>query len=150
MLTFTKNGHIRRLRFIYRISIRVKNLISRILIRAFLRVLQDLERSLLGLGICPVLSHPVPSDYFTIAGVLGVILRQIPFLDDSNKASPHKSGLWHSRRLDNLYRLFIIRAALQPLIPQPFPILRTQQVSAVIRNRIFTQGYFRKSAVTDT
>ena len=60
-------------------------LYPRILIRAFLRVIQNLKRALLALAVSPALADTVPSDHFTAAGILRVILRQVPFLDDGAK-----------------------------------------------------------------
>src|SRR5699024_267617 len=105
------------------------------------RVGEYMEGALLGLGIRPGLTDTVP-DLCGLCRIRRIILRKVPALNDGAELL-HVSGTGGiAAVLTKLYRLLIIRTALQSIIAQLIAVHGSKQVSAVVCNRVLNAGVF--------
>ena len=130
------NNTILALRAIDHLTIIIKDTISRILIRTFLCIGEDLKSSLLGCSILPGLPNTIPYDVIRICRSSRIVLRQVPFLYDRAELFYISMAGRVSAIFDDLDRLLIILAALKPSIAKAAAAFRAEKIRRMISNRI--------------
>ena len=105
-------------------TVYIEHTISRIVIRALLGILQNLERSFLRLGVRPAITDAVPGN--GSLAFLHIELREIPPLNNGAEVLNISKARGIAAILDDLYGFLVIGAALQTIIAEFAAVLRSK------------------------